>query len=127
MKTFADVELFRQSREATDFAANWIHAQRTGDLASEWHMNLLAWSSESPFHVLSIVLNLIDSADNDDALSEMVALGPVEWLVEHSPDEFTEVLKEAVSSHPKFALYTLWKRTHSEKWEWMRLRPAKNL
>jgi hypothetical protein len=77
MKTILDVEEFRTSDEALTFASGWLEAQRSGDVASDFHMNLIAWTSANPFHVLGIVMDLIDQVGHDDATAEMVALGPV--------------------------------------------------
>ena len=123
METFADVTAFRESPEAVDFARHWMEAQGANDVTSEWHMNLLAWTLSSPFHALGIVLNLIDlSIGSDEALvSEMVAMGPVEWLVENSPPDFAEVLRDAVASHVGFELFTRGKRSFSDDPKWARL------
>jgi hypothetical protein len=121
MMNFGEITEFRRSEQATDFAQAWIRAQEAGDLASEWHMNLLGWSSDNPAHVLGIVLNLLDLSDENEAINEMVAIGPAEWLVEHCPDEFVILLREAIRSHPGFALATSWKRAHSEHPRWKAL------
>jgi hypothetical protein len=123
MRAFADVTVFRESPEAVEFARRWIDAQRANKVTSEWHMNLLAWALTSPFHALGIVLNLIDLtiASDEAQVSEMVALGPVEWLVENSTPDFAEVLREAVVSDPGFELFTRGKRSYSDDPRWARL------
>jgi hypothetical protein len=93
-----------------DFANGWLKAQRCDETASDFHLNLLAWSSTSPGQVLGIVLNLIDQAGEDEAIGEAIGLGPVEWLVEKSPATFVPVLREAVRRHSGFELYTRWNR-----------------
>lgn len=122
MTTFAEISEFRRSDQAAEYAANWIRAQETGNAASEWHMNLLAWTHGNPAHVLGLVLNLLDLSTNDEEISEMVAMGPLEWLVEHCPEDFAILLREAVSNHPGFALATSWKRLHSDHSKWRTLR-----
>lgn len=121
MNTYSDIQEFRHSNEATSFSAGWLEAQRSGDVTSDFHMNLLAWSSDSPFHVLGIVLNLIDSVGDDLLTKEQIVLGPVEWLVEHAPDSFIPILREAVSSHSGFSLCTKWKILESKKPRWKSL------
>jgi hypothetical protein len=121
MKTFADVEQFRSTKEAVEFALGWIKAQQCGEVTSSYHMNLLAWSSGSPFHVLGIVLDLIDRVGEDEQCAEMIAMGPVEWLVEHAPEDFLSILREAVAAHPGFALYTQWKRENAREGVWKQL------
>ena len=111
---------FRRSDEAHDFADNWLKAQRAGDCASDYHMNLLAWTSNNPFHVLAIILDLIDRVDKDDPCAEMIALGPIEWLFEHASDDFVPVINEAIRKHPKLATWTKWKRENSSKKTWKR-------
>ncbi len=122
MKTIADVEEFRTSEEAVTFASGWLEAQRSGDVASDFHMNLIAWTSANPFHVLGIVMDLIDQVGDDDATSEMIALGPVEWLCEHCSDDFVPIVRDAIRIHPGFATYTKWKRENSNDSAWMRFR-----
>ncbi len=120
MKTYSDAEEFRASEEAVTYATAWLDAQRSGDVASDFHMNLLAWTSAKPLHVLGIVMNLIDQVGDDEATAEMVALGPVEWLCEHCDDEFVPIISEAVRKHPGFATFTKWKRERSNDPAWMR-------
>jgi hypothetical protein len=122
MESYSDVEEFRATQEAVTFADGWLEAQRTDDVTSDFHMNLLAWTAADPFHVLGIVMNLIDRVGDDDATAEMVALGPVEWLCEHCSDDFIPVLSEAVDRHPGLSLYTKWNRENSEHPAWRRLR-----
>ena len=122
MITFADVEAFRRTQEAVEFADGWIKAQQNGTVTSEYHMNLLTWSSTYPFQALGIVLNMIDHVGNDKNCAEMIAMGPVEWLVEHAPEDFIPILHSAVHAHPGFATYTKWKRENSEIGVWSQLR-----
>lgn len=122
MKTYSDVAEFRASEEAMTYAASWLDAQRSGDVASDFHMNLLAWTSANPFHVLGIVMNLIDQVGDDEGTAEMVALGPVEWLFEHCDDEFVPIVVEAVRKHPGLATFTKWKRENSNDPSWTRFR-----
>jgi uncharacterized protein YlaI len=122
MKTYSDVEEFRASEEAVNYAAAWLDAQRRGDVASDYHMNLLAWTSANPFHVLAIVMDLIDQVDDDEVTAEMVALGPVEWLCEHCDDEFVQIISEAIRMHSGFARFTKWKRDNSNDPAWVRFR-----
>jgi hypothetical protein len=118
--TYAEVDEFRHSTEPSDFASGWLLAQRADDVTSDYHMNLLSWTSASPGHVLGIVLNLIDRVGEDKATAEQIFLGPTTWLVEHAPDDFTPVLIDAVHEHPGFAFYTRI-RESSDKPEWKRL------
>lgn len=117
---FEHVCQFRVTREATDFADGWLKAQRTGDVSSDFHMNLLAWIHHSPGKVLAITLNLIDRVGGDeDELSEPIGLGPVDWLIEKAPESFGPVLQEAVGGHAGFELYTRWKRANLPDWKWL--------
>ena len=122
MKTYWDVEEFRASEKAVTYASAWLDARRSGDVASDFHMNLLAWTSTNPYLVLGIVMNLIDLVRDDDATAEMVALGPVEWLCEHCDDEFVPILREAIRIHPGFATFTRWNRENSNDPAWTRFR-----
>jgi len=122
MKTISDVEEFRASEEAVTFASGWLEAQRSGDVASDFHMNLIAWTSANPFHVLGIVMDLIDQVGDDDTTGEMVALGPVDWLCEHCADEFVPIIRDAIRRHPGFATFTKWNRENSNDYAWMRFR-----
>lgn len=120
MNHFNDVTEFRSTREAVEFAQGWIQAQRTGDVSSDFHMNLLAWSRHSPGRVLAITLNLIDrTGDDEDDLSEAIGLGPVDWLIEKAPEDFGPVLQEAVRRHAGFERYTRWKRSNQPDWQWL--------
>jgi len=120
---YQDVLDTREKEEFVLFAQLWIEAQRTEDYSSEYHMNLLFWSGDYPVQVLAIILNLLDfSVDEDDMLQEMIALGPVEWLIEHCPASSAPILREAVLNHPRFALFTQWKRENDPRPEWARLR-----
>ena len=110
MNTFAEVEEFRRTQEAVDFADGWIKAQQNGNVTSEYHMNLLAWSSAHPYQALGIVLNIIDRVGDDESCAEMIAMGPADWLVEHAPEAFIPILRSAIHAHPGFATYTKWKR-----------------
>lgn len=60
-------------------------------------------------------------------LQEMIAMGPVEFLVEHCPESFAPVLRDAVRDHPRFALFTQGNREHSDKPAWTRLREAEEV
>lgn len=121
--SYQDVLDTRANEEFILFAQLWIEAQRTGDYASEYHMNLLFWSTNYPVQVLAVILNLLDfSEKEDDMLQEMIAMGPVEWLIEHCPESFAPILRDAVRDHPRFALFTEWKREHSDKPAWTRLK-----
>jgi hypothetical protein len=126
MKSYSDVQEFRKSEEAIRFSEGWLEAQRSGDVTSDFHMNLLAWTSGSPFHVLGIVLNLIDSVGDDDSTAEQIVLGPVEWLIEHAPDSFVPVMRDAISDHSGFALYTKSNRLSSADPRWKRLQAEQN-
>ncbi len=105
MNSYSDVQTFRESEAAIAFSQGWLVAQRRGDVTSDYHMNLLAWSSSSPFHVLAIILNLIDSVGGDESAAEQIALGPVQWLFDNAPDPFASVLQDAISVHAGFALF----------------------
>jgi len=122
MKTISDVEEFRSSKEALAFASGWIEAQRSGDVASDFHMNLIAWTSANPFHVLGIVMDLIDQVGDDDATAEMIALGPVEWLCERCSDDFVPIIRDAIRRHTGFATFTKWQRENSNDPAWKRFR-----
>ncbi len=126
MKTYSDIEEFRASQEALSHTAGWLEAQRNGDVASDFHMNLLAWTSTNPFHVLGIVMNLIDQGGHEDQVAEMIDLGPVEWLCEHSSDEFVPLIMEAVRMHPGFARSTKWNRENSNDPAWTRFQKCRS-
>lgn len=117
MNSYSDIQTFRESDEAIVFSQGWLAAQRRGDVTSNYHMNLLAWSSSSPFHVLGIILNLIDSVGDDDSTAEQIALGPVHFLFKNAPGSFASVLQDAKSNHAGFALYTSgwdrWEKPHA--------------
>lgn len=103
MNSYSEVQAFRGSDEATAFSRGWLAAQRRGEVTSDYHMNLLAWSSSSPFHALGIVLNLVDFVGDDDSMAKQIALGPVDFLFNNAPAFFASILRDAVSEHPAFA------------------------
>lgn len=111
LSSYDDVQEFRATTEAISFATSWIEAQAAGDLSSDYHLNLLAWTEDDPGHVLGIVLNLIEEAESrDELIQEAVGLGPVDWLMKHYPASFDETIRKAVDHHAGFALYTKWRR-----------------
>lgn len=112
MKSYSDIQTFRESEEAIVFSQGWLAAQRRGEVTSDYHMNLLAWSSSSPFHALGIVLNLIDSVSDEDSMAEQIALGPVDFLFSNAPASFASALRTAISNHAGFARYALGARHH---------------
>lgn len=118
--TYADVEEFRATAGAVDFANHWLKSQRDGEVDSEYHINLLAWASSSPVQTLGIILNLIDQVGKDKGTSEQILLGPVTWLVEQSPEEFAPVLISTIQNHRGFDAYT-GMRMSSDNPHWMRL------
>ena len=122
MKTYDDIKEYRNSSKALQFADSWLAAQKAGQVSSDYHMNLLFWTRHDPEVVLAIVLNLIDRVGEDDQTAEMIAMGPVEWLVEHTDDTFTETLQAAIADHPGFALYTKGNRENNTDHSWSRLK-----
>lgn len=122
MKTYEEIRAIRSSAEVVAYAQGWLEAQRAGQVTSDYHMNLLAWTMTDPDVVLAIVLNLIDFVGDDDHTSEMLALGPVDWLIEHTDDSFTPTLQSAVADHQGFATYTKYRSKHDSSHCWSRLR-----
>lgn len=122
MESYLEIEEFRNSEEAVAFAEAWLKAQRSGDVTSDYHMNLLAWATSHPAQVLGIVLNLIDRVHNDDSTAEMVAIGPVEWLCGNCNDDFVPILREAIRKHAGIATFTRGNRENSTDPSWLRLR-----
>ena len=122
MKKYEDINEFRSSPEALQFADGWLAAQKAGQGSSDYHMNLLFWTRKDPEVVLAIVLNLIDRVGEDDQTADIIAMGPLEWLVEHTDDTFTETLQAAIADHPGFALYTKSNREHNTDHSWSRLK-----
>ena len=116
ISNYDDVQKFRTSPEAISFAKSWIEAQAAGDVSSDYHLNLLAWTANDPGHVLGIVLNLIEEADSrDELIQEAVGLGPVDWLMMHRPASFADIIRQAVEQHAGFALYTKWRRENEPR------------
>jgi hypothetical protein len=121
VKIFADIEAFRKSAEAMEFAETWIQEQKTGDVTGEKHMNLLAWQKVCPHQALGIILTLLDKAQDDDEVLEQIAMGPVQFIVEWPNDDLVPVLQEAIRRHPLFELCTRGKRQHSDSLRWRQL------
>lgn len=111
LSSYDDIQEFRATPEATAYAKAWIEAQAAGEVSSDYHLNLLAWTSNDPGHVLGLVLNLIEEADcREELIKEAVGQGPVDWLIMHHPASFDDIIRQAVDHHAGFALYTKWRR-----------------
>jgi hypothetical protein len=92
-----------------EFSLHWLGAQRGGDCASDYHMNLMAWSISDPGYALAIVLSLVGLVANErecDEIADSVALGPVEWIVSNAPEWFDPILKDALVNNRDFEVMT---------------------
>jgi hypothetical protein len=122
INTFDQVNAFRFTIEAQQFADTWVQEAQDGETDGKCHMNLLAWQQQEPLKALGLTLNLIDrTIHRDDALAEQVALGPVVQIVEQTGDCVTRFLRDALDQHDGFRLYTSWMRKTSTVPSWTRL------
>ncbi len=106
MSTFEDIEEFRKSEQAQNFADEWIAEERTENPAGDKHMSLLIWQRHHPHQALGIILSLLEKADSDEQTFEMIALGSVEKIIEMSGEAFAPFIRDAADKHPLFALCT---------------------
>lgn len=121
VKSFDNVESFRNSSEAQQLTRDWIAEQRLGDVTGENHMNLLAWITFHPVYALAIILNLLNATKDDEEVMEQVALGPVTQIVESSPEDFLPVLRLAIKKHSLFELCTRACREFGDTPRWREL------
>ncbi len=84
-------------------------------------MDLLVWQKYHPHQALGIILSLLEKAESDDQTCEMIALGPVQQIVELAEDSFVPLLREAVYRHPLFELCTRFKRQHTDSDRWFQI------
>src|SRR5579859_4893965 len=118
MMTFGDIEALRRQADAVAFAKAWICESKDPSLSCDHVLNLTIWQESHPHKALGLILNLIEQAGEDEAVEEMIAMGPATGIVEETDDSFSLILKEAIATYPKFALFTKWQRENSNDAHW---------
>jgi hypothetical protein len=120
--TFDEIESFRQTPAAIEFAEAWLRECVGEEPDCDHLLNLTFWQRSHPHKALGIILNLVEQAGTNDALSDQVALCPVTEIIEMTDNEFTPYLKKAIDRYPEFALLTKRQRETSDDPRWVRLK-----